>query len=375
MFRPDRGVKVATIHDVAKAAGVSSATVSHVINNSRFVTPQTRARVLEAIEKLRYRRDGVARSLRRSSTGTIGLMISDISNPYFSELVRGVEDAVYGTNKGYKLVLCNTDEDPSKERLYLDVMLENRIDGLIMAPVGGNRGVLAGLIDDGFPVVFVDRDLPDLLADAVTIDNRDAAFGLISHLAGLGHRRIAAMHAELTADSIEERLAGYRMALAAAGLPVDPDLLFHSGSSIEQARLSGLGFLAAGKKVSAVFCTNNFMTLGFLQAMNERGLHCPEDLAVVGFDDFPWASSFRPQLTVVAQPAADIGKQAVQLMLSRLAAEAPAEPVRRVMKGELVVRESCGARLGREALQKLVTQGGSCPRHKKCAEQGSAQVF
>ena len=357
MFRPDRGVSVATIHDVAKAAGVSSATVSHVINNSRFVTPQTRARVLEAIEKLRYRRDGVARSLRRSSTGTIGLMISDISNPYFSELVRGVEDAVYGINKGYNLVLCNTDEDPSKERLYLDVMLENRIDGLIMAPVGGNRGVLAGLIDDGFPVVFVDRDLPDLLADAVTIDNRDSAFGLISHLAALGHRRIAAMHAELTADSIEERLTGYRMALTAAGLPIDPDLLFHSGSSIAQARLSGLAFLAADKKVSAVFCTNNFMTLGFLQAMNERRLRCPEDLAVVGFDDFPWASSFRPQLTVVAQPAADIGKEAVQLMLSRLVTETSEEPVRRVMKGELVVRESCGAKLGREALEKLVNKG------------------
>ena len=324
--------------------------MSHVINKSRYVKPETSARVLAAIEKLRYRLDGVARSLRRSSTGTIGLMISDISNPYFSELVRGVEDAVYAAEKGYNLVLCNTAEDPSKERLYLNVMLEKRIDGLIMAPVGGNRGVLAGLIDDGFPVVFVDRDLPELLADAVTIDNRQSAIGLINHLTSLGHRRIAVMYADLTADSIEERLNGYRNALAEAGLPADPELYFHSGSSIEEARQAGLSFLSADRNVSAVFCTNNFMTLGFLQAMHERGVECPEDLAVVGFDDFPWASFFRPQLTVVAQPAAEIGREAVQLMLSRLAAEAPREPVRRVLKGELIIRESCGARLERLVL-------------------------
>ena len=331
--------------------------MSHVINKSRYVKPETSARVLAAIEKLRYRLDGVARSLRRSSTGTIGLMISDISNPYFSELVRGVEDAVYAAEKGYNLVLCNTAEDPSKERLYLNVMLEKRIDGLIMAPVGGNRGVLAGLIDDGFPVVFVDRDLPELLADAVTIDNRQSAIGLINHLTSLGHRRIAVMYADLTADSIEERLNGYRNALAEAGLPADPELYFHSGSSIEEARQAGLSFLSADRNVSAVFCTNNFMTLGILQAMHERGVECPEDLAVVGFDDFPWASFFRPQLTVVAQPAAEIGREAVQLMLSRLAAEAPREPVRRVLKGELIIRESCGARLERLVLETLMRRG------------------
>ena len=336
---------------------MSSATVSHVINKSRYVTPATNARVLAAIEKLRYRRDGVARSLRRSSTGTIGLMISDISNPYFSELVRGVEDAVYGADRGYNLFLCNTDEDPAKERLYLNVMLEKRIDGLIMAPVGGNRSVLADLIDDAFPVVFIDRDLPDLLADAVTIDNRKSAIRLVTHLAGLGHRRIAVMYADLTADSIEERLRGYREAMVVAGLTADPNLLFHSGSSIAEARQAGLSFLSADRHVSAVFCTNNFMTLGFLQAMHERGVECPEDLAVVGFDDFPWATSFRPQLTVVAQPAAEIGREAVQLMLSRLAAEAPQEPVRRILHGELIIRESCGARLDRNALQKLVEEG------------------
>ena len=233
---------LATIQDVAKAAGVSTATVSHVINKSRYVKPETSTRVLAAIDKLRYRVDGVARSLRRSGTGTgtIGLMISDISNPYFSELVRGVEDAVYGTDKGHNLVLCNTDEDPSKELPYLNVMLEKRIDGLIRAPVGGNRGDLASLIDDGFPVVFVDRDLPDLLADAVTIDNKQSAIGLIKHLTGLGHRRIAVMYADVTADSIEERLNGYRNALAEAGLTTDLELFFHSGSSIEEARQAGL---------------------------------------------------------------------------------------------------------------------------------------
>ena len=345
---------MATIQDVAKVAGVSSATVSHVVNNSRFVTPETKLKVLEAIKNLKYRRDGVARSLRRNSTGTIGLMISDISNPFFSDLVRGVEDAVYSVNKGYKLVLCNTDEDPSKERLYLDVMLENRIDGLIMAPVGGNRDVLAGLIDDGFPIVFVDRDLPDLLADSVIIDNRTAALNVTNHLIGLGHRRIAVMHATLTANSIEDRLTGYRMAIEAAGLIIDPQLLFHSGSTINQAKKAGLAFLADSKKASAVFCTNNFMTLGFLQAMNELGLQCPENFAVASLDDFPWASAFRPQLTAVAQPAYDIGKEAVSLMLSRLTDEASREPKHLVLNGELIVRESCGAKLDKESLARLV---------------------
>lgn len=345
--------------------------MSHVINKSRYVKPETSARVLAAIEKLRYRVDGVARSLRRSSTSTIGLMISDISNPYFSELVRGVEDAVYGADKGYNLILCNTDENPSKERLYLNVMLEKRIDGLIMAPVGGNRGDLASLIDEGFPVVFVDRDLPDLLSDAVTIDNKPAAIGLIRHLTSLGHRRIAVMYADLTANSIEERLAGYREALAEAGLREYPELYFHSGSTIEGARLAGLSFLSAERNVSAVFCTNNFMTLGFLQAMHERGVRCPDDLAVVGFDDFPWASSFHPQLTVVAQPAAEIGRQAVQLMLSRLAAEGPREPVRRVLKGELIIRESCGAKLDQLALEALLQRGEVHPQVANLTESRS----
>lgn len=320
--------------------------------------------MLAAIERLRYRVDGIARSLRRSNTGTIGLMISDISNPYFSDLVRGVEDAVYGADKGYNLVLCNTDEDPSKERLYLNVLLEKRIDGLIMAPAGGNRGLLAELTENGFPVVFVDRDLPDLRSDAVIINNKSAAKALTAHLVGLGHRRIAVMYADLTANSIEERLNGFREALGDAGLPQEPELYFHSGSTIEQARMAGLSFLNADVRASAVFCTNNFMTLGFLQAMHERGLRCPDDIAVVGFDDFPWASAFQPQLTVVAQPATEIGRQAVQLMLSRFAGEGPGKPVRCLLEGELVIRESCGARLSPPALKALLRRG------KKHSRQG-----
>ena len=347
---------MATIQDVAKAAGVSTATVSHVINNSRAVTPETRQRVLAAIAKLHYRRDGVARSMRRNSTGTIGLMVSDITNPYFSDLVRGVEDAVHGAGKGYNLVLCNTDEDPAKEQLYLDVMLEKRIDGLIMAPVGGNRGILAGLIGEGFPIVFADRGLPELRADSVTIDNRRAAFAAIEHLLRLGHRKIAVMHAVLTASSIDERLAGYREALAASGIDADAALLFHSGSSIAAACSAGLAFLDRGTGATAVFCTNNFMTLGFLQAMNERALRCPADMAVVGFDDFPWAAAFHPRLTAIAQPAQQIGAESVALMLSRLAGVAPKEPVRRILQGRLLVRESCGATLGAVALRELLRQ-------------------
>jgi LacI family transcriptional regulator len=338
---------VATIHDVARAAGVSSATVSHVINNSRFVAPETRQRVLEAIEALQYRRHGIARSLRRSRTGTIGLMISDISNPFFSDLVRGVEDRVHGLGHGYNLILCNTDEDQEKEKLYLDVLMEKRIDGLILAPVGGNTAYLRQLVEDGFPLVFVDRCLADVAADAVLINNREAAYELAKHLISLGHRRIAVLRAMLQANSIDERVAGCLAALAEAGIPAGPEDIVSSPSDPARACEAGLSLLQSGRRRSAVFCTNNFMTLGMVRALKRQGLRCPADMAVVGFDDFPWADDFSPGLTVVAQPSYALGEEAAALLMDRLehGREQPARQKRLV--GQIIVRESCGAGIAR----------------------------
>jgi LacI family transcriptional regulator len=338
---------VATIHDVARAAGVSSATVSHVINNSRFVAPETRQRVLDAIEALQYRRDGIARSLRRSRTGTLGLVVSDISNPFFSDLVRGVEDRLYGLDRGYNLILCNTDENPEKEKLYLDVLLEKRIDGLILAPVGANQAYLRTLLADGFPLVFVDRRLPGVAADAVLLDNAPAAQALTTHLLCLGHRRIVVLRATLMANSIDERIEGYRAALAEAGIVPEADDMLSSESDIDRACAVGMAMLQSGRRPDAVFCTNNFMTLGMLRALHRSGLRCPEDMAVAGFDDFPWAEDFAPRLTVVAQPAYAMGEEAVRLLTDRMA-HGPEHPaVRTMLNGRMIVRESCGAGLHR----------------------------
>jgi LacI family transcriptional regulator len=340
---------MATIYDVAREAGVSSATVSHVINESRYVAADTRARVLSAIASLQYRRDGVARSLRRQKTGTIGLMIADITNPFFSEVVRSVEDAVHARGGGHNLILCNSDEDVGKERRYIDVLLERRVDGLILAPAGGNRQYLADLSASGFSLVFVDRALEGVGADAVLVDNRPAAAALTRHLIALGHRRIAVVKAGLAASSIEERVAGWRDALAEAAIPFDSDSVVLSASSVDGAYEAGMELLRRPHRPTAVFCTNNFLTLGMVRAVGAMGLSCPCDIAVAGFDDVPWASGFRPRLTVVAQPTAEIGRLAAGLLFDRLDRRRTGAPVRHLLPAQLIVRESCGNLLVRPA--------------------------
>jgi LacI family transcriptional regulator len=333
---------MATIHDVARAAGVSSATVSHVINNSRFVTPQTRQRVEAAIEQLRYRRDGIARSLRRARTSTIGVIISDITNPFFSDLVRGIEDSIYGREGGYNIILCDTDEHSERERMYLDVLQEKRVEGLIIVPAGGNESYIEELVLGGFPVVFADRFLEGVDADAVLVDNQDGSERLTQHLISFGHRRIAVLRASLAAVSVEERVLGYQRALVSAGISFDPRLVYSGGSTIEEAHQAGLRLLDEPDRPNAVFCASNFMTLGMIQALADRGLRCPHDVAVVGFDDFPWAAAFSPRLTVLAQPAYALGQEAVDLLFGRIEHSRIGRPVRRVLQGKLLIRDSGG---------------------------------
>lgn len=336
-----------TILDVAKKAGVSSATVSHVINNSRFVAPETREKVLGAISSLGYRRDAIARSLRRSTTGTIGLMISDISNPFFPDVVRGVEDTVYSHGQDFNLILCNTEENSAKERLYLDVLLEKRVDGIVMAPAGGNDEYLRGLLADEVPIVFLDRWIAGIDADAVVVDNVDASRRIITHLIGLGHRRIAIMMARLDSSAIRERMEGYRDALETAGISFTPDYVVESASDIDAARAAGLRLLDTDPRPTAVFGTNNFVTIGMMHALAQRGLECPTDMAVVGFDDFPWTSAFHPRLTTVAQPGYELGRTATELLFQRIANKRVGPPVKTVLTTTLMIRESCGSMLTR----------------------------
>ena len=333
---------MATISDVARAAGVSVATVSHVINETRPVRPDTRRKVLAAVDALAYRRDGVARSLRRAKTGTIGVMIADISNPFFADLVLGIEAAVHGAHDPHTLILCNTEESAAKEQLYLDLLQEKRVDGIIMAPVGPGGPASRRLVESGFPIVCVDRMIEGVACDAVVLDNREAAGRAVRHLLVQGHRSIAMFRAEQWTDTMDGRAAGWRDALCEAGAAASSSLVVTSESRIASAQVAASTLLDLDPRPDAVFTTNNFMTLGLMQALAERGLRCPEDVAIVGFDDFPWAEAFRPRLTVVAQPAERMGREAVALLFDRLTKKRTGAPVRRVMTGELIVRDSCG---------------------------------
>ena len=329
-----------TIKDVAQRAGVSVATVSHVMNNSRAVSTEARDKVHAAIVALKYRRDGIARSLRVSQTGTIALLISDITNPFFAEMVRGIEDCVHTRGKTFNILLCNTEETDERERRALDMVLEKRIDGIIIVPTGGNAEMLQDLVDGGLPIVLADRHLAGLQADAVIVDNRAASFAITDHLIRLGHRRIGALTANLDANSIRDRIAGYRDALASAGLPSDSSLMVDSHSSINAAVEASFALLDLRPAPTALFGTNNFMTLGLVRAVLERGLRCPDDISIVGFDDFPWAASFQPRLTVVEQPSFTIGQEAAGLLLDRISRKRQGPSVTVTLRTRLIVRDS-----------------------------------
>jgi LacI family transcriptional regulator len=334
-----------TIKDVARRAGVSTATVSHVINESRAVGTETKKKVRAAIKALKYRPDGIARSLRVNQTGTIAVLIADVTNPFFAEFVRGVEDAAHARSERYNLLLCNTEENAAREQRALDLVLGRRIDGIVMAPTGGNEELLADLAQSGLPIVFGDRKLKGVAADTVVANNVEAAGELVRHLIALGHKRIGLMEADLTASAIEERVVGFREAMASAGLAIDPAHVAKSASTIDDATVAAGRLIDVEPRPDAVFCTNNFMTLGMMQAVAERGLRCPQDIAMAGFDDFPWARAFQPRLTVVAQPAYEIGREAAMLLFDRISGRRTGPTLQMVLNAKLVVRDSCGASL------------------------------
>lgn len=328
-----------TIHDVARAAGVSIATVSATINQSAYVSPALQERVQRAIAEVGYYPDGIARSLKKRSTQTLGLIISDITNPFFTALIRGIEDRANA--KGYALILCNTDERLEKERAYLRLLRSRRVDGLIMAPSGA-----PGDYDDLFaevstPLVFIDRKIPKAPADAVVVDNANGARQVVEYLLRLGHRRIAAITGVPHISTTSERIQGYRQALENAGLPVHPELLRGGNSRLEGGYQAGLALLALAERPTAIFATNNVMAIGLMRAVAERGVRCPEDLSVACFDDFEWASVFRPRLTTVAQPTYDMGVKAAEVLFARLDGGLTGEPQEIVLSPTLVIRDSC----------------------------------
>src|SRR3954464_11003688 len=331
--------RLATMAEVARRAGVSMTTVSHVINGTRPASERTRRSVLAAIERTGYRPNTLARALARGGTQSLGLAISGLSNPYFMDVVAAVEAAA--GRAGHTLLLGDTREDPEHELRIVRALAERQVDGLLLAPsVGARERALAYLEQAGTPVVLLDRFL-DVPLDQVGCDNEQPTARLVEHLVELGHRRIAMAIGIRGLSTTEERVRGYTLALERAGLAFDPALLAEGGSQRDQARAAMHALLDLPEPPTAVVSGNNFMTIGLLRAINERGLQVPDDLALVAFDDFEWADLFAPRLTVIRQPTAAIGHRAVQLLLDRLAAP-PRPPRTERLDAMFVHRNSCG---------------------------------
>lgn len=327
---------MATISDVAVRAGVSTATVSRAFNGKSTVDPALAERVFHAARELDYRPNSLARNLRRQKTTVVALIVSDVENPFFTAVARGVEDCALSA--GYSVVLCNSDENPDKERRYIDVALQERVAGVVLSPTDPAVG-LRSLQERRTPVVAVDRRLPDQDVDQVSADGRTAAREATAHLLQEGYRRVGCLTGPDGVTTALDRLEGYRDALRAAGRDIGPALEWHAdyraGGALETAR----GILDGAERPDALLVANSAMAIGVLEAMGERDLRPGRDVGVVAFDDAPWARALVPPLSVVVQPAHRIGSEAARLLLERIAQ--PDRPVEQiVLDARLTVRGS-----------------------------------
>ena len=331
--------KAASISDVARESGVSIFTVSAVINNKSHVSKARRQRVEEAIRKLNYRPNLIARSLIKQKTQTIGMIVTDIANPFFPMVVRGAEDAVQ--RHGYNLLLCNSDDILEKEEKELELLLSKRVDGILLTKAAGDfRPSLRQLIKDvKVPFVLVMRTYPELTKDVVMSDDYQGAYEAVRHLARSGRRRIGLVSGPMKVSNAKERWRGFRDGLEAENLPYDPELVVEGDYRIESGFRAGHAMLSY--RPDGIYVANHLMTIGLLKAAEEMGLKCPEDFGLVSFDDYPWLSVFRPRLTTVELPKHQLGNEAAELLIQRIEGDT-SPPVVRKLQPELRIRESCG---------------------------------
>lgn len=329
-----------TIHDVARRAGVSSVTVSRVLNGASNVNAGTRARVEQAIKELGYLPNLAARSLRSRQTSTIALIVPDITNAFWTTVARGVEDAAQA--EGYSVLLGNSDESLAKQTGYMNAVLQQRVDGVIIAPYDSDPRNLQPFNELKTPVVILDRRVDGWKGDTVRSDSVSGAFALTQHLLSLGHRKIAIVSGPPTTSTADDRVAGYCLALEAAGIPVDLRLIQRGEYRASSGRAMTEALFAAHLDPTAVVAANNALALGVLEALQHLSLKVPRDVALVAFDDLPDLARFFPFLTVVVQPAYDMGLNAAQLLLSRINADVPIAPRQVVLPSRLMLRYSCG---------------------------------
>jgi LacI family transcriptional regulator/LacI family repressor for deo operon, udp, cdd, tsx, nupC, and nupG len=331
---------MSSLTDVAKLAGVSIATVSRAISHPEKVAPQTLIAVRKVMKKLDYRPNRVARRLRQrgGKRHLLGLIIPDIQNPFFAEIARGVEDVAYANQ--FAVMLCNSDEDMNKERFYLDVMLAESVDGIILPPINDHDPEVSKVAGSGMPIVTVDRSLSDSTIDKVEVDNYQGAFDAVAHLIKIGHRRIGLITGRGNISTSRDRKLGYEQALTASEIPVNPEYVRMG----DYKQASGIALadelLALPVPPTALFVANNLMAVGAIEAIHARNLKIPQDVAVIGFDDLPWADALDPPLTMVRQPAYEVGRAAAELLLKRLD-NRNSPPAWLRLRPRLILRQSC----------------------------------
>jgi LacI family transcriptional regulator len=332
-----------TIQDVAAHAGVSAMTVSRVINESPRVSPDTRQRVEASIAKLGYVPNRLARGLIQRKTHAFGVIVPDVANPFFTLVVRGIEQVAW--RAGYHVILCDTQGDLERERDYLEDMVEFQVDGVLIAPVGDrSRPQLRRLARNNVPFVLVDRSITDFDADLVQGDSIGGARQLVDHLIELGHTRIAMVTETSEVSTARDRLRGYREALENAGIESDPELVVESSAIDPDAAAEAAGrLLGLATPPTAIFAVNNIAVVGVVEAARQEGFEIPGDLALVCFDDIEHVSRLYPFLTVMAQPAETFGTIATQLLLDRLSGRVGQRRRIVVLPADFVVRRSSGA--------------------------------
>ncbi len=331
-------MSVATAYDVARLAGVSVTTVSHVLNGTRHVNADTKSRVLQAVEQLGYQPNMLARALVRQETETIALIVPDNVNSFFAELARGIEN--HGFAAGFNVILCNSDGDAAKERAYLSMLISKRVDGVIYMTSDPGTEQLKPLLAHHIPTVTFDRD--NLGIDAVMIDDFGGGYAAATHLLELGHRRIACISGpdpERDPGS-GARVRGYLQALQEAGIAADPGLMAVGNWSSESGWRAVEQFLCHAVRPTAIFACNDLMAIGAVACLREMGIEVPRQMSIVGFDDIALARFASPPLTTMATPIIGVGQCLCQLLLDRISGRLPSEPQQVMVRGELRVRKS-----------------------------------
>ena len=328
-----------TITDVARQAGVSVSTVSHVVNGTRRVAPATAKAVQAAIDAIGYSPNVLARSLKTASTRSVGIAVSTISNPYFSDIICAIGTEC--ARLGMMVFLSDTEDSPARELEVVAALHQRRVDGIILAPSADpERRALNYLRDVRLPCVLVDRT-PDPEFDQVGVNNREAMRLLVDHVAALGHRRIGYVGGNPGFQTTLERIAGYRDCLEGRAISFDERFLVMGSATTNSATAATSALLALPAPPTAIVAGNNLAMIGVMRAVRARGLRVPDDISLAGFDDFEWADCFEPRLTLVAQPCEEIGRRAASLLIERIAA--PKGERRTIhLDASIVLRDSCG---------------------------------